>query len=297
MPRQGTYSIVARDAESGQLGVAVQSHWFSVGSIVPWAAPGIGAVATQANADTAYGPHVLERLAEGLDPETALLRERAEDPAEQTRQVAVVDASGRCAVHTGEDCIPFAGHSVGDGVACQANLMSDPGVWPAMLAAFRAANGPLARRLLAALDGAEAAGGDIRGRQSAALLVVPASGERWEALTSLRVEDHDAPLAELRRLLGLHDAYELADRADELAGLGHHDEAALLYRRAHEMAPENHELLFWAGVGDAQRGHWEPALRDVRTAIAMRPAWRELLPRLPEAMVPVAAELLRRLAD
>jgi uncharacterized Ntn-hydrolase superfamily protein len=297
VPRHGTYSIVARDADTGQLGVAVQSHWFSVGPIVPWAIAGVGAVATQANAEVSYGPRALELLSAGLDPEAALARLRDEDPAQETRQVAVIDAGGRCAVHTGEQTIPFAGHLAGDGVCCQANLMADPGVWPAMLAAYGAASGPLAWRLLAALDAAEAAGGDVRGRQSAAMLVVPAAGEPWEALVSLRVEDHGEPLSELRRLLEVHDAYELAGQADELSGLGRHDDAAELYRRAHTLAPDNHELLFWAGVGAAQRGDWDAALRDVRAAIALRPAWRELLPRLPQAMAPVAPELVRRLVD
>jgi uncharacterized Ntn-hydrolase superfamily protein len=288
---------VARDAASGELGVAVQSHWFSVGRIVSWATPGVGAVATQANVAISYGPRALELLADGLGPEAALARLRAEDPAGATRQVAVLDADGNCAVHTGEECIPYAGHAVGDGVCCQANMMAGPGVWPAMLEAYRTAEGPLAWRLLAALDAAEAAGGDVRGGQSAAMLVVPASGEPWETLVSLRVEDHEAPLAELRRLLELHEAYELADRADELTGLGEHDEAAGLFRRAHELAPGNHELLFWAGVGAAQRGDWESALTDVRSAIALRPAWRELLSRLPASVAPAAPELLRRLSE
>ena len=293
--RRGTYSIVARDPENGELGVAVQSHWFSVGPIVPWARAGVGAVATQATVEVAYGPRGLELLAAGADPDTALARLRAEDPAADSRQVAILDALGGLAVHTGAACIAFAGHAAGDGVCCQANMMAGPEVWPSMLAAFAAAGGPLAWRLLAALEAGEGAGGDIRGRQSAALLVVPGAGEAWETVVSLRVEDHDEPLAELRRLLGLADAYRLAGRADELSGLGRHDEAAALYRRAAELAPGNHELLFWAGLGAAHVGDLDAALRDVRAAIALRPAWRELLSRIPPEMAPAAAVVLAAL--
>jgi uncharacterized Ntn-hydrolase superfamily protein len=282
---------VARDPRTGELGVAVQSHWFSVGPIVPWARPGVGAVATQANAEPGYGPRALDALAAGAAPDAALGRLTGADPAAASRQVAVIDARGAVAVHTGPACIAFAGHAVGDGVACQANMMAAPGVWPAMLAAFEGAAGPLARRLLAALDAAEEAGGDARGRQSATLLVVPAAGEPWETQVSLRVEDHEEPLRELRRLLGLADAYRLAGEADELSGLGRHDEAAVLYRRAAELAPGNHELLFWAGLGAAQAGDLQAALRDVRAAIELRPSWRELLARIPPEMAPAAAQV------
>src|SRR5947209_1734738 len=211
-----TYSILAHDPETGQLGVAVQSHWFSVGSGVPWAAPGVGAVATQANAEISYGPRALELLRSGLGVTEALDQLLAEDPAAQSRQVAVMDAQGRAAVHTGSDCIPLAGHVVGEGVCCQANIMASEEVWPAMLDAFGAATGPLARRLVDALDAGEAAGGDLRGRQSAAILIVGADGPAWQAEVSLRVEDHPAPLPELRRLLSVHEAYRLADEADHL---------------------------------------------------------------------------------
>src|SRR4051812_8253363 len=172
--RIGTYSIVARDAVSGDLGVAVHSHWFSVGSIVSWARPGAGAVATQSVAEPAYGPGALDRLAAGDAGAADVLAEllRA-DALAHVRQVAVVDARGEVAVHTGNGCIPFASHVAGDGFACQANMMGAGGVPEAMAAAFRAARGELPERLVAALEGAERAGGDVRGRQSAALVVVP----------------------------------------------------------------------------------------------------------------------------
>lgn len=292
-----TYSIVARDPETGQLGVAVQSHWFGVGPIVPWALPGVGAVATQANAEVSYGPRALELMERGLAAPEALAQLLAEDPGAAGRQVAVLDASGRVAAHTGESCIPFAGHTTADGVSCQANIMASERVWPEMLAAYQAASGSLTTRLLAVLDAAEAAGGDIRGRQSAAILVVPAEGERWETVVSLHVEDHPEPLAELRRLVGLHDAYVLAGEADELANEGRHDEAAKLYREAGALAPDNHELRFWAGLGTAQAGDIDTGVAQVRAAIEEHPPWRELLGRLPPDVAPAAETVLGALHD
>ncbi len=175
--RHGTYSLVARDPESGDLGVAVQSHWFAVGQIVSWARPGVGAVATQSIAEPAYGPRLLDLLEQGHTAPDALARLLAGDEGSGYRQVAVVDAHGRVGVHTGERCIPFAGDERGEQFSAQANMMATPGVWPAMARAFDAASGPLARRMVAALHAAEAHGGDVRGRQSAALLVVPGAGD------------------------------------------------------------------------------------------------------------------------
>lgn len=290
-----TYSIVARDPDSGELGVAVQSHWFSVGPIVPWAAPGVGAIATQANVEVAYGPRGLALLRDGLEARQALDQLVAADPGAAGRQVALVDAAGRVAVHTGEACIAFAGHATGEGVSCQANIMASDRVWPAMLDAFSAADGTLSMRLLAALDAAEAAGGDLRGRQSAAILVVPAEGEPWQTVLSLRVEDHPDPSRELRRLVELHRAYVLAGRADQLTNDGRHDEAAELYREAAELAPGNDELRFWAGLGAAQAGDLEIALGEVRAAIAQNRGWRELLDRLTPQTAPSAATVRARL--
>ncbi len=290
-----TYSIVARDHTTGEFGVAVQSHWFSVGPLVPWAQAGVGAIATQANAEVSYGPRGLELLGAGVPAADALAQLVAADEAAVTRQVAIVGADGGVAAHTGSGCVPFAGHLTGEGVSCQGNLLASAAVWPAMREAFSSASGPLARRLLAALEAGELAGGDARGRQSAALLIVGASGEPWAALVSLRVEDHAAPLSELRRLLDLHDAYELADNAERLVAEGRHGEAAALYERASALAPESHELSFWAGLGIAQSGDIEGALARVRAAIAVHPAWREILGRLPEEMAPAAAAVRERL--
>ncbi len=290
-----TYSIVARDPATGELGVAVQSHWFSVGALVTWAMPGVGAVATQANIEIAHGPHGLALLREGLDAPAALDRLLSADPGAAGRQVGIVDAAGVAAAHTGSSCMPDAGHVVGDGVCCQANIMASASVWPAMLQAFEATDGPFERRLVAALDAAESEGGDIRGRQSAALLVVPAEGEEWETRISLRVEDHPEPLAELKRLIALREAYDLAGRADALVNEARYDKAARLYVQASELAPDNHELLFWAGLGSAQSGDLDTAAARVRQAIAMQPGWEKLLPKLPSDVAPAASAVLDRL--
>jgi uncharacterized Ntn-hydrolase superfamily protein len=207
----------------------------------------------------------------------------------------VIDRRGRVAAHTGSSCIPCAGQVVGEAVACQANMMASEGVWPAMLGAYSNAEGTLARRLLVALDAAEAAGGDIRGRQSAAILVVPPAGEPWRTIVSLRVEDDPEPLVELRRLLGLHEAYEVAERADSLVGEGRHGEAAVLYRRASELAPDSDELRFWAGLGMAEAGELHAGVELVRAVTNAKPAWRELLGRLEPEIAPSAQAVRERL--
>jgi len=290
--RQGTYSIVARDPDTGEMGAAVQSHWFSVGPIVPWARAGVGAVATQASAEVSYGPRALDLMAQGVPAPDALGRLLAEDGLRESRQVAVVDAAGPVAAHTGDACIPDAGDCQGPGVSCQANIMANERVWPAMLDAFQRQAGSLTARLLAALDAAEAAGGDLRGRQSAAIVVVPAEGDPWDTVISLRVEDHPDPLRELARLVRLNDAYVQAGIADERLAAGEQEAAAALYLRASEMAPESDELRFWAGIGAAMMGDMNTALTHARAAIAIQPAWLVLLGRLPAADVPAASALL-----
>ena len=212
-----TYSIVARDSETGQLGAAVQSRAFACGSGVLWARPSVGVVATQSYAERSYGPLGLDLLQAGKSPEQALAALVTADPDQSVRQVAILAADGTAAAHTGADCIPDAGHRLGDGFSVQANIMRSTSVWPAMATAFEAASGPLARRLLAALDAAEDAGGDWRGEQAAGLLVVPAEGKPWETVVDLRVDDHEDPLGELRRLLDLHDGYEAMDEPGERA--------------------------------------------------------------------------------
>ena len=175
--------------------------------------------------------------------------------------------------------------------------MASEAVWPAMLEAYHGSDGPLRDRLLDALDAAEVHGGDIRGRQSAAIIVVPAEGNPWDTTASLRVEDHPEPLPELRRLVALHDAYQLAGMADELAGLGRHAEAAEAFQQASALAPDNHELLFWGGLGAAHGGELDLGVSLVRRAIELQPGWGELLPRLPADVAPSAATVLARLVS
>lgn len=289
--RHGTYSIVARDATTGELGAAVQSHWFSVGGIVPWARAGVGAVATQAIAEPAYGPDLLELLAAGAAANDALERRVAVDAQSAVRQVAVVDAAGRVAAHTGHGCIPHAGHRSGAGFCCQANIMATATVWDAMAEAFPSAAGALAERMLAALDAADAQGGDVRGRQSAALVVAPAAGEHWRRSVELRVEDHAEPLGELRRLLVLHRAYELAERADALTGEGRFAQAAPLYEQASALAPGSDELLFWSALAAAQAGDLASARSRFERAARESAGWAELLDRLTPELSPGAPAL------
>jgi uncharacterized Ntn-hydrolase superfamily protein len=289
--RHGTYSIIARDPATGQCGGAVQSHWFSVGSLCVWAQPGAGAVATQSVVEPAYGPRGLDAMGSGAGAVETLGALLAVDPSAAVRQVALIDVAGVVSAHTGEDCIAHAGHVTGDGFSCQANMMAGETVPAAMAEAFERATGDLAARLMAALHAAEAAGGDVRGRQSAALVVAPAQGEAWERVVELRVEDHPDPIAELERLLGLHRAYALASEADELTGAGSADAAAPLYRQAAELAPQSDELLFWAGLAIAQGGDVEAGAAMVRRAAEVHAGWRVLLPRLSPEFAPAGAEV------
>ena len=294
-----TYSIVARDATTGELGVAVQSHWFSVGSVVSWAEAGVGAIATQSFIDPSYGPLALDLLRAGRSAPEALSGLLTADSGRDVRQVAIVDASGRVAAHTGARCIAAAGHATGDGFSVQANLMDNDAVWPAMHAAFTKAQGDLADRLLAALDAAQAAGGDIRGKQSAALLVVrgTATDRPWvDRRIDLRIEDHPEPLVELRRLLRLARAYERSNRGDEMATLQRWDEAGREYAAAAALAPEIAELPFWHAAALATAGRLDEARPLFAAVFAREPRWRELVPRLPAAgLLPDDAELIAKI--
>jgi uncharacterized Ntn-hydrolase superfamily protein len=293
-----TYSIVARDPSSGELGVAVQSHYFSVGPVVPWARPGVGAVATQSMVNVTFGPRGLDLMAAGASPQEALDALLADDEGRENRQVALVDAQGRVAAHTGSRCIVHAGHVSAEGVSCQANIMVTDAIWGAMLEAYeaaRAAGETMARRLLDALWAAENLGGDARGRQSAALLVVPAAGEPWQQVVELRVEDHPDPLVEMRRLLEIQEAYALASLADDELVAGRHEEAGRLFQESLAMLPDSHELKFWAGASLAHAGDLEAGARLVQEAMDAQPGWRWLLPRLSDEQVPGAAALAARL--
>lgn len=294
-----TFSIVARDSETGQLGVAVQSHWFSVGPIVPWAEAGVGAVATQSFVDPSYGPLGLELMKGGKTASRALAALLEADRHPEVRQVAMIDFEGDVAAHTGEDAILAAGHQVGENYSVQANMMESPAVWPAMAEAFETSGGDLAERMMAALEAAQAEGGDIRGKQSAALLVVSGepTGLPWvDRIFDLRIEDHPEPLEELRRLLGLARAYRRMNAGDE--AMTENDVAAAVehYDRASEMVPGNAEMVFWAGVTLAGAEKTEQALPRFERAFAADPRWAVLTARLPEAgLLPEDPELLRRI--
>lgn len=278
-----TFSIVARDARTGELGVAVQSHWFSVGSIVTWAEAGVGVVATQSFVDPAYGPRGLSLMRSGLGAEQALEALLGVDAGRDVRQVAMVDRQGRVAAHTGPRCIEAAGHRVGEGYSVQANMMLSVAVVPAMAAAYESAEGDLAQRLLAALDAAQAAGGDIRGRQSAAMLIVKGegSGRPWaDRVLELRVEDHPEPLAELRRLVGVHRAYEHMNRGDVAVEEGELGRALDEYAAAAALAPDNLEVLYWHAVTLATNGRVKDAMPFFCKVFAADLSWVELTRRL-----------------
>ncbi len=281
-----TYSIVARDPETGELGVAVQSDWFSVGSVVPWAEAGVGAVATQSFVEISYGPLGLDLMRAGMSPDRALLALTSVDAEQDRRQVGMVDASGRSAAHTGARCVPEAGHVTGESFTCQANMMERDTVWQAMADAYAATTGRLVDRLLAALDAAEAEGGDIRGRQSAAVLVVSGTPTRrpWkDRLIDLRVENHRDPLPEIRRLVAYHEAYRLDGAAEDAMMAGDLSGAASMHARALELAPNDVQLAFWNGLTLAGMGRFDEARPLIARAVAANPRYAEFLRRLPRA--------------
>jgi uncharacterized Ntn-hydrolase superfamily protein len=277
-----TYSIVALDRESGELGVGIQSRAFRSGAVVPWALPGVGAVASQAFSEKSYGPLGLELMRAGKTPEQALAGLVAADPLASNRQVSMVAADGTAAVHTGDACIPAVGHRIGEGVTAQANCVAGPQVWESMVDAFVEAEGSLQRRLLGALDAAEAAGGDWRGRQAAGILVVPAEGQPWDTVCDVRVDDHEDPLGELRRLLDLHEGY---------TALGEVDDSAEVARRTRLPELDLHfaELFDAARAGDLERGR-----SLVAELLRQDERWRAYLQALADHdYLPHADELLR----
>ncbi len=282
-----TYSIVARDSLTGQMGVAVQSHWFSVGSIVPWAEAGVGAVATQSFVQPSYGPLGLELMKMGRTAEEALRVLVTTDPGEAVRQVAMVDAGGNVAVHTGSRAVFAAGHHQGAQYSTQANLMDRPTVWDAMARAYEEARGDLADRLLAALEAAEMEGGDIRGRQSAAILVVSGknTGRQWvDRIFDLSVEDDPDPVAQLKRLVKLQRAYLKLNEGDEWTASGDMQKALECYDTATTLVPDkatNGEAAFWVGITLAESGRMDEAIPYLARAYRMDKRWAELVPRLP----------------
>jgi len=300
-PLAHTFSIVARDPATGEMGVAVQSHWFSVGSIVTWAEAGVGAVATQSFVDPSYGYKGLELMRSGVAAPDALKRLLAADAQREVRQVAMIDAQGRVDAFTGKLDIADAGHVVGAQFSVQANMMATAKVWPAMAAAFERTRGDLADRMLAALEAAQAVGGDIRGKQSAAILIVKptSTGRPWagaDRLFDLRVEDHPEPIVELKRLMRLQRAYAHANRGDELVSEKKIDAALKEYAAAGELAPEILELPFWQAVTLVVVGRESEAAPIFRRVFAKEPYWADLVPRLPAAgQLPDDPALIKRI--
>ena len=281
-----TYSIVALDEETGQLGVAVQSHWFSVGTVVPWAKAGVGAVATQSIAEPSYGPKGLALMEKGIPADEALQSLLAKDLGEDVRQVAMVDAQGNVGAHTGSRCISYASHITGKNCSAQANIMAKPTVPAAMIQAFENTPGSLAERMLAALDAAEAEGGDLRGRQSAAMLVVSGdpTGDPWkDRIVDLEIADHENPLLELRRLLRISQAYRHAQSGDEYMEQDKMEKALQEYSAAANYYPDNPELPFWSAVTLAQTGELEKALPIFKDVFSRNDNLRELVPRIVKA--------------
>ena len=283
-----TYSIVALDPETGELGVAVQSHWFSVGSLVPWVQAGVGAVATQSFVKVEYGPEGLRQMMIGVPAGAVLSKLISQDEGEAVRQVAMIDASGNVAAHTGSRCIEAAGHQMGKNYSVQANLMEKPTVWPAMAMAFEKSEGDLADRMMAALEAAEAEGGDIRGRQSAAMLIVTGkpTGIAWkDVVLDLRVDNHPEPLKQLKRLIRIYRAYEHANKGDEL--LESKDVAGALreYELAADYYPENIELPFWTAVTLTGAGRLQEALTIFKSVFQTDERWRKLTPRLVKSQL------------
>lgn len=294
-----TYSIVARDDETGEMGVAVQSHWFAVGTVVSWGEAGVGVVATQALTNPALGPKGLDMMRSGHGADQALKTLLGADKGRDFRQVAMLDARGGVGVHTGRRCIPEAGHIEATNFTVQANMMLNDEVWPAMAKRFQQWKGSLAERLMATLEAGEEAGGDIRGKQSAALLVVrgKASGNIWEdRVVDLRVDDAREPLEELKRLLKVHRAYRHMNMGDEALEREDMPLAMKHYSTAEALFPRNLEMRFWHAVTLANNGRLEDALPIFKKVFSRDEDWRKLAERLvPVGMLHLSESELERL--
>ena len=280
-----TFSIVAYDSTTGQFGAAVQSHWFKVGDVI-WLEPGVGAVATQSLVEFSYGPLGLEMMKAGKSAEQALKGLLASDPQNQVRQVAMIDKNGIVATHTGSKCIAYAGHHIGKNYSCQANLMKDSTVWGAMAKAFESTPGDLADRMMAALEAAQREGGDIRGKQSAAMVVVSGkpTGQPWrDRLIDIRVDDSPEPLVELRRLLNISRAYDHMNKGDEAIAVKNWDLAGKEYAAAAKLATGNLEITFWYAVALVTAGEVDRSLPLFKEIFKADPNWRTLVPRLVDA--------------
>ena len=281
-----TYSIVAYDERTGQFGVAVQSHWFSVGALVPWARAGVGAVATQSFVKVEYGPDGIALMESGKSAKEALNQLISKDSGQAVRQVAMIDNKGSVAAHTGENCIYAAGHKIGKNYSVQANLMEKETVWDAMAKAFENAEGALAKRMMASLEAAENEGGDIRGKQSAAMLIVTGqpTGLPWEDIVmDIRVDDSRYPLKELKRLIRIHTAYQHANKGDHYLETNEVEKALIEYDLASELYPENPELPYWSAVTMVGMGKLDKALPIFSKVFKKEPRLRTMTPRIVDA--------------
>jgi uncharacterized Ntn-hydrolase superfamily protein len=298
-PFAHTYSIVAIDPETGDMGVAVQSHWFAVGTAVAWGEAGVGVVATQSFVNVSFGVRGLALLKAGLTPQQVVDSLLATDEARELRQLAVLDKSGRVATHTGKKCIQPAGHLQGQGYSAQANMMQNDKVWGAMAKAFENAKGPLAERLLTALFAAEETGGDFRGKQSAALYVYRArsTGNVWEEKkVDLRVDDHAEPLKELSRLLKVHRAYEHMNAGDLAVEKNDMKKALEEYGAAQNLFPENEEMQFWTALALLNNGNSAEAYPLLRAVFRKNNNWQKFLPNLFDAgLINIPKEKLKEL--
>jgi len=279
-----TYSIVARDPDTGEMGVAVQSHWFSVGSLVSWAEAGVGAIATQSFVNVSFGPTGLKLLKEGKSAKEVLDEMIKADEGRDVRQLAIIDANGTLAAFTGAKCIPEAGHYVGENFSVQANLMLSDCVWPAMSKAFQEAKGPLAERMVAALEAAQKEGGDIRGKQSVSLLIVKgeSSGKVWEdRLIDLRIADHETPIKEIKRLLKVHRAYEYMNQGDLAMEKNDIEGALESYGNAEKLYPDNIEIKYWFAIALANAKMIDRSLPVFKKIFEEDENWLILTKRLP----------------
>jgi uncharacterized Ntn-hydrolase superfamily protein len=277
--RKGTFSIVAVDPETGEIGCAVQSRYFAVGNVVPWAQARVGAVATQAAGVAVFGPRILDLLARGLGPEEAISQVLSADSGSATRQLGVVAADGTAAAHTGSECVAWAGHRTGPGYAIQGNILAGEAVVTEMERAYLSTGGALAERLVAALEAGQAAGGDVRGQQSAAIVVerpgaAAESREGLDRVCDLRVDDHPEPIVELRRLLGISLVWDALRSATAHHAAGHYAHGVALLAAAHERFGDDPMLLYDLACFECLDGRTAAALAHVRRAIELDPGVR-----------------------
>ncbi len=298
-PFTHTYSIVARDSVTGDIGVAVQSHWFSVGTTVTYGKAGVGVVATQSLVNPSYGPKGLALMEQGLSPQQALDALIANDEGKMYRQVAFLNANGDVATHTGNLCIEAAGHRQGKNFSVQANMMLKNTVWDAMADTFENTQGSLSERIMAAMKAAQSEKGDIRGKQSAAILIVKgeATGNSWEdTIMDLRVEDHENPVAELERLIEMHKAYDFMNKGDLAMEAGDSKLAENMYLNAQQLFPENLEMQYWYAINLLNNRQFEKAFPILKSIFKQDENWRELTARLMKSkLLAISEEELKQI--